>query len=79
MATCGDIWPRYQMHGQLMASEEYLRVFAEEKCRGAGEQPSSEQINLPVTLHLGCIDVELGSITAIGRIWQRFPGKASAE
>lgn len=38
------------------------------------EQPSSRQrprqINLPVTLHLDCINVELGPITAIGRTWQ---------
>ena len=37
-------------------------------------QPSSsqrpQQINLPVTLHLDCINVELGPITAIGRTWQ---------
>lgn len=29
-----------------------------------------QQINLPVTLHLDCINVELGPITAIGRTWQ---------
>lgn len=38
------------------------------------EQPSSrqrpQQINLPVTLHLDCINVELGPITPIGRTWQ---------
>lgn len=38
------------------------------------EQPSSrqrpQQINLPVTLHLDCINVELGPIKAIGRTWQ---------
>lgn len=38
------------------------------------KQPSSrqrpQQINLLVTLHLDCINVELGPITAIGRTWQ---------
>lgn len=40
-------------------------------CTHCHGKPSSrrrpQQINLPVTLHLDCINVELGPITAIGR------------
>lgn len=58
----------------LFHSAQGDQVSSSSACTHCRSKPSSrrrpQQINLPVTLHLDCINVELGPITAIGRTWQ---------